>query len=140
MLVISKPNVMAKGVVEPTALCQLAAMIIQFGSIANCPLHENPNPPNGQKWHFWAIFDRFLKFGSTTCNICSRPPLLSFLLNHLKERLLDQAQARIPPLFWGHLRSIPQGMIFDIQPLVKSFFCPIRPSPNGFFDSEASIP
>ena len=47
---------------------------------------------------------------------------------------------RIPPLFWGHLRSIPQGMIFDVQPLVKSLFCPIRQSPNGFFYSEASIP
>ena len=64
------------------------------------------------------------------------------LQNHLEERLLDQAQARASytPLFWGHSRSIPQGMIFDVQPLVKSFFCPIRQSPNGFFDSEASIP
>ena len=60
--------------------------------------------------------------------------------NHLEERLLDQAQARASytPLFWGHSRSIPQGMILDVQPLVKSLFCPIRPSPNGFFDSEAS--
>ena len=62
--------------------------------------------------------------------------------NHLEERLLDQAQARAAytPLFWGHSRSIPQGMILDVQPLVKSLFCPIRPSPNGFFDSEASTP
>ena len=62
--------------------------------------------------------------------------------NHLEERLLDQAQARASytPLFWGHSRSIPQGMILDVQPLVKSLFCPIRPSPNGFFDSEASTP
>ena len=64
--------------------------------------------------------------------------------NHLEERLLDQAQARVSYtlLFGGHLRSIPQGMILDVQPLVKSLFCPIRPSPNGngFFDSEASIP
>ena len=62
--------------------------------------------------------------------------------NHLEERLLDQAQARASytPLFWGHLRSIPQGMILDVQPLVKSLFCPIRPSPNGFFDFEASTP
>ena len=62
--------------------------------------------------------------------------------NHLEERLLDQAQARASytPLFGGHSRSIPQGMIFDVQPLVKSLFCPIRQSPNGFFDSEASIP
>ena len=62
--------------------------------------------------------------------------------NHLEERLLDQAQARAAytPLFWGHSRSIPQAMILDVQPLVKSLFCPIRPSPNGFFDSEASIP
>ena len=63
-------------------------------------------------------------------------------LNHLEERLLDQAQARASytPLFWGHSRSIPQGMILDVQPLVKSLFCPIRPSPNGFFDFEASTP
>ena len=62
--------------------------------------------------------------------------------NHLEERLLDQAQARASyaPLLGGHSRSIPQGMIFDVQPLVKSLCCPIRPSPNGFFDSEASIP
>ena len=32
------------------------------------------------------------------------------------------------------------GMMFDVQPLVKSLFCPIRPSPNGLFDSKASIP
>ena len=62
--------------------------------------------------------------------------------NHLEERLLDQAQVRAlyTPLFWGHLRSIPQGMIFDVQPLVKSLFCAKRQSPNGFLDSEASIP
>ena len=55
--------------------------------------------------------------------------------NHLEERLLDQAQARASytPLFWGHSHSIPQGMIFDVQPLVKSLFGPIRQSPNGFF-------
>ena len=60
--------------------------------------------------------------------------------NHLEERLLDQAQARASytPLFWGHLSSIPQDVIFDVQPLVKALFCPIRQSPNGFFDSEAS--
>ena len=63
-------------------------------------------------------------------------------VNHLEERLLDQAQARASytPLFWGHSRSIPQGMILDVQPLVKSLFCPIRASPNGFFDFEASTP
>ena len=62
--------------------------------------------------------------------------------NHLEERLLDQAQARASytPLFGGHSRSIPQGMILDVQPLVKSLFCPIRASPNGFFDFEASTP
>ena len=45
-----------------------------------------------------------------------------------------------PPLFWGHLRSVSQGMMFGVQPFVKSLFCPIRQSPNGFFDSKASIP
>ena len=62
--------------------------------------------------------------------------------NHLEERLLDQAQAwaSYTPLIWGHLRSIPQGMIFDVQPLVKSLFCPMRQSPNGFFDSDCLYP
>ena len=38
--------------------------------------------------------------------------------------LLDQAQVRTPytPLFWGHSRTIPQGMVPDVQPLVKSSF------------------
>ena len=59
--------------------------------------------------------------------------------NHLEERLLDQAQVRTPytPFFGGHSRSIPQGMILDVQPLVKSLFCPIKQSPNGFFYFEA---
>ena len=74
----------------------------------------------------------------------SPPPSLqpAIFYNHLEDRLLDQAQARVAytPLFGGHSRSIHQGMILDVQPLVKSLFCPIRPSPNGFFDSEASIP
>ena len=84
---------------------------------------------------------------STKTNACvfvtsaqvSRPCVRA---NHLEERLLDQAQARASytPLFWGHSRSIPQGMILDVQPLVKSLFCPIRASPNGFFDFEASTP
>ena len=62
----------------------------------------------------------------TSCASCA---------NHLEQRLLDQAQARASytPLFWGHSRSIPQGMILDVQPLVKSLFCPIRASPNGIF-------
>ena len=36
--------------------------------------------------------------------------------------LLDQAQVRTPytPLFWDHSRTIPQGMVPDVQPLVKS--------------------
>ena len=66
-----------------------------------------------------------------------------WLRNHLEERLLDQAQAWVsytPPPFWGHSRSIPQGMTLDVQPFVKSLFCPIRQSPNEFFVSVASIP
>ena len=46
----------------------------------------------------------------------------------------------IPPLFGGHSHSVPQGMILDVQPLVKSLFCTIRQSPNGFFGFEALIP
>ena len=79
--------------------------------------------------------------GSGGVDLCTTScPVIA--LNHLEERLLDQAQAQAAytPLFWGHSRSISQGMIFDVQPLVKSLFCPLRPSPNGFFDSEASIP
>ena len=70
-----------------------------------------------------------------TCTPQEQETFAAFSVNHLEERLLDQAQARASytPLFWGRSRSIPQGMIFDVQPLVKSFFCPIRESPNGFF-------
>ena len=55
-----------------------------------------------------------------------RVPNGSTMKNHLEERLLDQAQGRASytPLFGGHSRSIPQGMILDVQPLVKSLFCP----------------
>ena len=76
------------------------------------------------------------------CTSCVHSAMFCVSTNHLEERLLDHAQARASytPLFGGHSRSIPQGMIFDVQPLVKSLFCPIIPSPNGFFDSEASIP
>ena len=45
--------------------------------------------------------------------------------NHLEERLLDQAQAWAlypPPPLLGSLRSILQGMVSDVQPLVKSSF------------------
>ena len=57
------------------------------------------------------------------------------------KRGLDQAQARASytPLFWGHSRSIPQGMILDVQPLVKSLFCPIRPSPKGLYPLKLDI-
>ena len=68
--------------------------------------------------------------------------ILILIRNHLEERLLDQAQAHVSytPLLGGHSCNIPQGMIFDVQPLVESLFCPITQSPNGFFDFEASIP
>ena len=57
------------------------------------------------------------------------------LKNHLEERLLDQVQGcgSYIPLFGGHLRSIPQGMILQVQPLVRSLFCPIKRFPNLFF-------
>ena len=43
--------------------------------------------------------------------------------NHLEERLLDQAQARVyTPLFWGHSRSIPQASLFLVAWI---------PSPGG---------
>ena len=32
---------------------------------------------------------------------------------------------------------MPQGMILDVQPLVKSLFCLTKQTPNGFFDFEA---
>ena len=73
------------------------------------------------------------------------PPLPMFEVdsqNHLEERSLGQVQVRAPynPLFGVRSRSIPQGMILDAQPLVKSLSCPTKPSPNGFLDFEASIP
>ena len=100
------------------------------------------------------IVKRYMVMSTNDCQcrahvspMCSKhsTPITSrvdMLQNHLEERLLDQAQARASytPLFWGHSRSIPQGMILDVQPLVKSLFCPIRASPNGFFDFEASTP
>ena len=51
-----------------------------------------------------------------------------------RREVLDQAQAHASytPLFLGHSRSIPRGMIFDVQPLVKSLYCPIRPPPMDF--------
>ena len=45
------------------------------------------------------------------------------------------------PIFGGgHSCSIPQGMILDVQPFVKSLICPTKQSPNGFCDFETSIP
>ena len=46
-----------------------------------------------------------------------------------------QAQARVSytPLLGGHSRSIPQGMIFDVQPLVKALFGRIIQFPAAFF-------
>ena len=41
-----------------------------------------------------------------------------------------------PPPFWV---VVPQGMILDVKPLVKSLFCPTKQSPNGFFYFEASM-
>ena len=55
--------------------------------------------------------------------------------NHLEEMLLDQAQARASytPLFWGHSCSIPQGMIFDIQPFVTPCILPNKTIPQWIF-------
>ena len=57
--------------------------------------------------------------------------------NHLEEKLLDQAQAQTPypppPLLGGHLRSIPQGMILDVQPLVKIIILPDKTIPQWIF-------
>ena len=42
---------------------------------------------------------------------------------HLEERLLDQAQAWAPHLFfWGHWRTIPRGMTLDVQTLEEILF------------------
>ena len=49
--------------------------------------------------------------------------------NRRRQRKIRHGR-RIPPLFGGHSRSIPQGMIFDVQPLVKSLFCQKRQSPK----------
>ena len=114
---------------------------------------SDPDPPFPPSWEVQSVEEVWSTFGP---NLALKAPKLffwhtlcvyaqnteNFMGNHLEERLLDQAQARASytPLFWGHSRSIPQGMILDVQPLVKSLFCPIRPSPNVFFDFQASTP
>ena len=57
--------------------------------------------------------------------------------NHFKERLLNQAQAQAPyspppPPLGGHLHGIPQCMLSDVQPFVKSLFWETRLSTNEF--------
>ena len=44
------------------------------------------------------------------------------LINHLEEGCLIKRRCvrHIPPLFGGHPRTTPQGMVPDVQPLVKS--------------------
>ena len=47
------------------------------------------------------------------------------VVNHLEERLLDQAQAWAPykpPFGGGHSRSTPQRVVSDVESLVKSSF------------------
>ena len=101
----------------------------------NCPTWDPPpqtDPPTAPPYPLGGAFTPLVLGGESRTKARSPPP----------PRVLDQAQARASytPLFGGHSHSIPRGMIFDVQPLVKSLFCPIRPSPNGFFDFEASIP
>ena len=57
------------------------------------------------------------------------------LLNHLEERLFDQAQAQASytPLFWGCSRSIPQGMVSDVHPLFNHHFRTKNDPPMFFF-------
>ena len=77
----------------------------------------------------------------STWGLGFRSLALSFWKSPRRE-LLDQAQVRAsytPPPFFGVVRVAYPNMILDVQPLVKSFFCPIKRSPNGFFDSEASF-
>ena len=103
------------------------------GDVSSVPVRDSPPPLRALRAHLVTKGQWLL----TIHMVAPKAPE-----NHLEERLLDQAQARASytPLFWGHSRSIPQGMILDVQPLVKSLFCPIRASPNGFFDFEASTP
>ena len=63
--------------------------------------------------------------------ICFHSPYFG-IVNHLEERLLDQAQARssLPP-FWGVIR-VAQGMIFDVQPLVNDYFAQYNDHPMDF--------
>ena len=80
----------------------------------------------------------------TTCFCISQPQQLKNG-NHVKDRLLDHAQARRapyppPPVFWGHSHSIPQSMISDVSPLVQSSFRGTKVSPNAFFNFDPSTP
>ena len=88
--------------------------------------------------HFFLLVasSKCLQFGTRVCR--RSDPYYS----PRREVVRSSAGAGVayPSFFWGYLRSIPQGMIFDVQPFVKSLFCPIRQSPNVFFDFEASIP
>ena len=64
--------------------------------------------------------------------------------NHLDERLLDQVHARASciPLLGGHSRSIPQGMIIDVQPLVNNEFIilPNKTIPQWIFGFSGLYP
>ena len=44
------------------------------------------------------------------------------------------------PQFGGHSRRIPQCMVSDVQPLVKSSFWETKSSANEFFDFDPSSP
>ena len=71
------------------------------------------------------------------------PPFLgSKVMNHLAEvvgskprRPVYRGKYHIPPLlgpFWVYSRTLPQGVELLVEPLVKSFFCPINASPKEF--------
>ena len=65
---------------------------------------------------------------------CAKPPAPDPPKSPRPEVVRSSAGAGVVcPPFGVHSRSIPQGMIFDVQPLVKSLFCPIRRSPMDFF-------
>ena len=62
------------------------------------------------------------------CGAAWKVPRSGLVHTYRKILLLDQEQVRAlyTPLFGGHLCSVPQGMIFDVQPLVKGTLSLLR--------------
>ena len=83
-----------------------------MGLVKGGPMTPNPHPT---LWSGQNVEEVGTTFGPNLV-----PKALAYskwwAVNHLEERLLDQAQARASytPLFWGRSRSIPQCMVSNV--------------------------